>query len=83
MNYLGAHLQAEAAGGRVHWCQRRDARQTLCVFGHAVYLPSMALALAQQRGLSADNLDRVLDCNTAEASGYLVTADSVELLELE
>ena len=59
-----------------------DVRRTLCVFGHAVYLPSIALALAQQRGLGADSLDRVLDCNTAEASGYLVTADSVELLEL-
>ena len=58
-----------------------DARRTLCVFGHAVYLPSIAFALAKQRGLSADSLDRVLDCNTAEACGYLVTADSVELLE--
>ena len=56
------------------------ARRTLVVCGHAVYLPSLALALATQRNLPQASLDAILDCNTPEAGGYLVTADAARLL---
>jgi len=55
--------------------------QTLLVCGHAVYLPSMALHLAQERGLPQKALDSILDYNTEEASGFLV-GSGVELLTL-
>ena len=56
------------------------ARRTLVVCGHAVYLPSLALALATRRNLPQASLDAILDCNTPEAGGYLVTADAARLL---
>lgn len=53
-------------------------RPTLCVFGHAIYLPSIALLLAQRRGIG--DTAAVLETNTAECAGYLVTEGAVELL---
>ena len=55
-------------------------RRTLVVCGHAVYLPSMALALASERQLGQTAIDAILDFNTTEVSGYLIKSDSVELL---
>lgn len=55
-------------------------RRTLVVCGHAIYLPSMALALANERQIDQAALDSILDFNTTEVSGHLVKSDSVELL---
>ena len=53
---------------------------TVIVCAHAVYLPAAALFVAE--ALGAADADRILDCDTREAEGYLVTHDGeVALLE--
>ena len=47
--------------------------RTLLVCAHAVYAPAAALFIAEALGAEPDHLDRILDCNTKEAEGYLVT----------
>ena len=51
----------------------RDATLLLCA--HAVYLPSAALHLAEALGaeVGGGSLDSLLDTNTGEGEGYLVT----------
>ena len=63
---------AEAISAAV---QGRDdgAAATLLVCAHAVYIPSAALFVAEALGTSQAGLDAILDCNTKEAEGYLVT----------
>lgn len=58
-------------------------RLTLCVFGHAIYLPSIALRIAIERELGQEHMERILSTNTKEACGYFINQDSVRLLETE
>lgn len=58
-------------------------RPTLVIFGHAVYLPAVALLLAQRRGHSDAELDKVLRTNTKEACGFWVRSHGVEIMEHE
>ena len=73
----------EAAATGAAPAARTDARQTLAVFGHAVYNPSLTLLLATLRGLAEAEKEKIMQCNTQEACGYLVKADAVELLLTE
>ena len=60
---------------------RRAPAYTLLVCAHAVYIPSAALFVAEALGTSRAGVDAILDCNTQEAEGYLIThAGDVSLL---
>ena len=58
---LSQHEEVSSSGGPT---------STLLFVGHAIYLPSAALVVAQAAG--CDNLDVVWSTNTQEAEGYLV-----------
>ncbi|KAL9178352.1 hypothetical protein ACHAXT_001780 [Thalassiosira profunda] len=62
---------------------KSDEGKTLLFFGHAVYLPSVALGFASAIGCDDGTaMDLILDTNTKEAEGYCVDVDkqSVSLL---
>lgn len=47
-------------------------RKTIVLCAHAIYLPAAALFAAEAVGCDAASRRLVLECNTAEAEGYLV-----------
>ena len=47
-------------------------RKTLVLCAHAIYLPAAALYAAEALGCDEAGRKLILECNTAEASGYLV-----------
>ena len=60
--------------------QPPSTRQTLCVFGHAVYLAASALRLADLRGHLTDVKEDIMEYNMDEASGILVGKDDSKVL---
>lgn len=55
-------------------------RETIAVFGHAVYVNAAALQLATLRGHDAASTELLLGTNCDEASGFWVGSGSSELL---
>ena len=55
-------------------------RSTLCIFGHAMYLPATALRLATLRGHETESTELILNTNTQEASGFIVRRSASSLL---
>ena len=55
-------------------------RQTMCVFGHSVYLNAAALRLADLRAHPSDAKQAILHTNTEEATGFWVGGVTSEVL---
>jgi hypothetical protein len=49
---------------------------TLCVFGHAIYLPAAALGVASLAGCDKDSIEILLSTSTEEAEGYLIDLET-------
>ena len=75
---------AASAAEAIEAAVRESRDDTLLVCAHAVYIPSAALFVAEALGASRAGVDAILDCNTQEAEGYLIThAGDVSLLTRE
>ena len=70
-------LAAADGGGQA---AQATGRQTLCVFGHAVYLSAAALRLADLRAHPSDAKQAILHTNVEEASGFWVGGVTSEVL---
>ena len=55
-------------------------RQTLCIFGHAVYSGAIAYLLATQRGLPVSSLETILAYNMEEACAFRVGETEAQVL---
>ena len=67
----------DAADGKA---PKASQRQTMCVFGHAVYLNAAALRLADLRAHPIDGKQAILHTNTEEATGFWVGGVTSEVL---
>ncbi|KAJ1444739.1 hypothetical protein M885DRAFT_626841 [Pelagophyceae sp. CCMP2097] len=56
--------------------------RTLLIVAHAAYLPALAILIAEALDAKLEDLPTILDCNTEEAEGYLVSHDGT-LVRLE
>ena len=72
---LKAIEEAASTGAVIRNRSSAPDSRTLLFFAHAVYLPAATLGLASAIGCTEDDLDIILDTNTKEAEGYLVSLD--------
>jgi hypothetical protein len=49
---------------------------TLCIFGHAIYLPAAALGVASLAAFDKDSIEILLSTSTQEAEGYLIDLET-------
>jgi hypothetical protein len=52
---------------------------TLCIFGHAIYLPAAALAVASLADCGEDSIEILLSTSTREAEGYLIDLETSKI----
>ncbi len=56
---------------------------TLWIVGHAIYLPSAVVGLAEAAGMASDSFEVAISTSTLEAEGYLVDFDTQSVRYLQ
>jgi hypothetical protein len=56
-----------------------NGTDTLCFFGHAIYLPAAALGVASLAGCDKDCIEILLSTSTQEAEGYLIDLEASKI----
>jgi hypothetical protein len=54
-------------------------KSTLCIFGHAIYLPAAALAVASLADCDKNSIEILLSTSTREAEGYLIDFETSKI----
>lgn len=79
---LAAVVARQAEAGLEHDGTPPPPRQTLFVFGHAVYLSAAAMRLASLRGHEHEACETILHAVTGEACGFWVGDSTSETVEV-
>ncbi|GAX11085.1 hypothetical protein FisN_9Hh175 [Fistulifera solaris] len=70
---LGAYARETTTAINNHLKETKSSKDcTLWIVGHAIYLPSAVVGLAQAAGFASDSFQIALSTSTQEAEGYLV-----------